>query len=80
MDRTASLDGKGRVVIPPELRERLGDHITFKQTEGGILLVPGEKEDPVADFLKMIETEPRRKRKPTFPSPAEMKSIWKETV
>jgi DNA-binding transcriptional regulator/RsmH inhibitor MraZ len=80
MEKAASLDAKGRVVIPPEMREVLGDHVMIKRTEAGVLLVPGKKEDPVADFLKMIETEPRRTGKPTYPDPAEMKSIWKETL
>ncbi len=81
MDRTAPLDAKGRVVIPLEFREHLGGRVLFRKTEEGVLLIPGEEEeeeDFAKNFLRMIEAGPRRTGKPTFPSPAEMKSIWKE--
>ena len=78
MDKAVSLDAKGRVVIPPDLRESLGDHIIIRKTDEGVLLVPGAKEDFVADFLKMVEAGPRRTGKPTNPRPEKMKSIWNE--
>ncbi len=78
METTAKIDTKGRVLIPPEFREGLGVHIVIKKTEAGVVLVPGRKEDRVAEFLKVLESEPRRTGKPTNPGPARMKSIWKE--
>jgi bifunctional DNA-binding transcriptional regulator/antitoxin component of YhaV-PrlF toxin-antitoxin module len=80
MEKTITLDSKGRVVIPPDLREGLGDHITIRKTEAGVLLVPGAKEDFLADFLRTLESEPRRTGKPANPSPERMKTIWHESV
>ena len=77
MERIATLDAKGRVVIPPDLRDELGEHIIIRKTEDGVLLVPGDKEDFAADFLKMVEAGPRRTGRPTNPNPA-TKSIWNE--
>jgi AbrB family looped-hinge helix DNA binding protein len=80
MEKTTKLDSKGRVVIPPDLREGLGDHIVIRKTEDGIVLVPGTKEDRVTEFLKILESEPKRTGKPSNPGPEKMKSIWKESA
>jgi len=79
MDRAATLDAKGRIVIPVEFREDLGGHVLIRKTEEGVLLIPREEvDDFAANFLRMIEAGPRRTKTPTYPSPAKMKSIWKE--
>ncbi len=80
MEKTGTLDSKGRVVIPPDLREGLGDHVTITKTEAGILLVPGAKEDFLAEFLATVGSEPRRTGKPMNLSPERMKAIWHEAV
>jgi len=67
------LDEKGRVTIPREFREELGEDVLVKKTEEGILLVPGKRKE----FLTEMEEEPRRTGKPANPSPARMKAIWK---
>ena len=78
MEAVGRLDSKGRVVIPPEMRTALGDRVTIRKTEEGVLLVPGEKPDFIAEFLRKVEEGPRRTGKPSNPDPAKMKSIWNE--
>ena len=39
---TVKIDSKGRICIPAELREVLGDTATIKKTPEGILLIPGQ--------------------------------------
>jgi len=80
METAATIDAKGRILIPPEFREGLGDHIVIRKTEAGVILVPGRKEERVAEFLKVLESEPRRTGKPTNPGPERIKSVWKETA
>ena len=80
METAANIDTKGRVLIPPEFREGLGVHIVIRKTEAGVVLVPGRKEDRVSEFLKVLESEPRRTGKPTNPRATRIKSVWKETA
>jgi bifunctional DNA-binding transcriptional regulator/antitoxin component of YhaV-PrlF toxin-antitoxin module len=80
MEKTSRLDSKGRLVIPPDLREGLGDHIVIRKTEAGIILAPGKKEDRVTEFLNILESEPERTGKPGNPGPDKIKSIWKESA
>jgi len=79
MPTVTSLDDKGRVTIPVQFREELGEYVVLTQTKDGVLLSPGKaKEDNSKQFLRMLDTEPRRTGKPTNPSPTVMKSIWRE--
>ncbi len=39
------VDSKGRICIPAEIREEIGDTATIKRTPEGFLLLPGKKED-----------------------------------
>ncbi len=80
MEKTSTLDSKGRVVIPPDLREGLGDHIVIRKTEAGVILIPGKKEDRVTEFLNILESEPERTGKPSNPGPGKIKSIWNESA
>ena len=74
--RFARCEGKGRHTARIARGPR--DHIIIRKTEDGVLLVPGEKEDFVAEFMKTVEAGPRRTGRPTNPAPAKMKSIWNE--
>jgi bifunctional DNA-binding transcriptional regulator/antitoxin component of YhaV-PrlF toxin-antitoxin module len=42
----ATLDGRGRLTLPKEVRERYGDHYRIIQLHDGIKLVPVE-DDPL---------------------------------
>jgi bifunctional DNA-binding transcriptional regulator/antitoxin component of YhaV-PrlF toxin-antitoxin module len=71
------IDSKGRLCIPSEIREELGDTVLLKKTSEGYLLIPGEPIDFLEEFRKVISSEPKRKGKPKLVLPEEMKSIWR---
>ncbi len=71
------IDSKGRVCIPSEVRETMGDTVTLKRTSEGFLIISGKPVDFLAEFRKVISSEPKRKGKPKLASPREMKSIWR---
>jgi len=71
------VDSKGRLCIPAEIREQIGDVAVLKKTPKGYLLLPGERKDFLEEFRKVITSEPRRTGKPKFASPKEMKAIWR---
>ena len=74
---TVKMDSKGRICIPAEIREEIGDTATIKKTPKGYLIVPGKREDFLEEFKKLITSEPKRKGKPKLATPEEMKSIWR---
>ena len=74
------VDSKGRVCIPAEIREQIGDLAVLKKTTKGYLLLPGKKKDFLEEFRRVITSEPRRTGKPKLVSPEEMKSIWRTKV
>lgn len=74
---TIKVDSKGRICIPAEIREQIGDTATLRKTPQGYLLIPGEREDFLEEFKKLITSEPKRKGKPKLASPEEMKSVWR---
>jgi len=65
------VDSKGRIRIPAEIREQIGDVIILRKTTEGYLLVPF-----LDDFKKVVSSKPRRTGKPECWSPEQMKSIW----
>ena len=74
---TVKIDSKGRICIPAEIREVLGDTVTIKKTPDDILLIPGKREDFLEEFKKLITSEPKLKGKPKLATPEEMKSVWR---
>jgi bifunctional DNA-binding transcriptional regulator/antitoxin component of YhaV-PrlF toxin-antitoxin module len=71
------VDAKGRLCIPAEIREEIGSVAVLKKTREGYLLLPGKKEDFLEKFRKLITSKPRRRGKPKFVSPKEMKAVWR---
>jgi bifunctional DNA-binding transcriptional regulator/antitoxin component of YhaV-PrlF toxin-antitoxin module len=73
------VDSKGRICIPAEIREEIGDTATIKRTPEGFLLLPGKKEDPVEELRKVIKSKHRRTGKPEHWTPEQMKAIWRSS-
>jgi AbrB family looped-hinge helix DNA binding protein len=73
------IDSKGRICIPAEIREEIGDTATLKKTPEGYLLIPGKSEDFLEEFRKAITSKHRRTGKPENWSPEKMKSVWSKT-
>jgi DNA-binding transcriptional regulator/RsmH inhibitor MraZ len=71
------IDSKGRMCLPAEIREEIGDTATIKRTPQGFLLIPGKREDFLEEFKKLITSEPKRKGNPKLATPEEMKSVWR---
>ena len=78
---SAKVDSKGRILLPPSLRDELGlepgDVVSLRRTKGSVLVTRGGKSDYALKFKRMLETEPTRLGKPSNPSPSKMKKIWK---
>lgn len=70
------LDSKGRICIPAEIREEIGDTATIKRVAEGFLIVPGKKEDAIEKLRRIINSKHERTGKPENWSPEKMKSIW----
>lgn len=70
------IDSKGRLCIPAEIREQIGDVAILKKTPEGYLIVPGTQTDFLDEFRKAITSKHRRTGKPENWSPEKMKSIW----
>jgi bifunctional DNA-binding transcriptional regulator/antitoxin component of YhaV-PrlF toxin-antitoxin module len=74
------VDSKGRICIPAEIREEIGQTATIKRTPEGFLLLPGKKEDATEKLRKIIKSKKKRTGKPENWSPEQMKSIWGKSV
>lgn len=70
------VDSKGRICIPAEIREQIGDTATLKKTNDGYLLMPGKQKDDNEELHKIITSKHRRTGKPENWPPEKMKSIW----
>ncbi len=73
------VDSKGRICIPTEIRQEIGDTATLKRTPQGFLLLPGKKENPVELLRKVIKSKHRRTGKPENWSPEQIKAIWSKS-
>lgn len=73
---TIKVDSKGRICIPAEIREEIGDTATLKRVPEGFLLLPGKKEDATEKLRRIINSKHKRTGKPENWSPEKMKSIW----
>ncbi|HSQ48344.1 MAG TPA: hypothetical protein VLL96_01520 [Candidatus Deferrimicrobiaceae bacterium] len=73
------VDSKGRICIPAEIRQEIGNTATIKKTPQGFLLIPGKSEDPVEELRKIIKTKHRRTGKPENWSPDQIKAIWSKS-
>jgi len=71
------IDSKGRICLPAEIREEIGNTATIKRTPQGFLLIPGKREDFLQEFKELITSEPKRRGKPKLATPEEMKSVWR---
>ena len=74
------IDAKGRLCIPVDIREQIGDTAILKKTAEGYLILPGKKIDAQEEFRKIITSPPKRKGKPKIATPEEMKTIWKTKI
>ena len=77
MEKLVRVDDKGRVRIPREFMEDIGESVVVKKTREGLLILPGEEQDFLGEFTKLIKSEPKRIGKPRNPPPARMKHVWK---
>jgi bifunctional DNA-binding transcriptional regulator/antitoxin component of YhaV-PrlF toxin-antitoxin module len=73
------IDSKGRLCIPPEVREQIGDSAIIKKTSEGFLIVPGKPISFLDEFRKVIASEPPRTGKPENWPPSKMKAVWSTT-
>jgi hypothetical protein len=79
----AKVDSKGRISLPREIHEILGDTVELKPLgRQGVLLSRAIRttnkraRSGREDFARLLDKEPKRSGKPENPSPEEMKSIW----
>ena len=70
------VDSKGRICIPAEIRDEIGDTATIKRVPEGFLLQSGKKEDATEKLRRIINSKHERTGKPENWSPEKMKSIW----
>jgi AbrB family looped-hinge helix DNA binding protein len=76
---TVKIDSKGRLCIPAEIREEIGDTATITKTSQGYLIVPGKQRDAHEKLVQLINSKHQRTGKPENWSPEKMKSIWNKT-
>jgi bifunctional DNA-binding transcriptional regulator/antitoxin component of YhaV-PrlF toxin-antitoxin module len=75
-DVELKMDSKGRICLPPDIREEMGDTVIATRTPQGILIKAGRKKEFIEEFNKIIATEPKRTGQPENWPPEKMKDIW----
>ncbi|HDO21216.1 MAG: AbrB/MazE/SpoVT family DNA-binding domain-containing protein [archaeon GB-1845-036] len=71
------VDSKGRIYLPREVREEIGDFVILEKSEEGFILKPGEVTNFLEEFKRSITSEPPRTGKPENWPPSKMKAIWR---
>ena len=69
------MDSKGRILLPREVREELGDVVILERAEGGFVLRRGSSRDFLEEFKRVITAEPPRTGEPENWLPSKMKKI-----
>ncbi len=70
------IDSKGRLYIPVDIRDQIGDTVTLKKTSEGFLIVPSKPKNFMEEFRKVITSEPPRTGRPENWPPSKMKALW----
>ena len=70
------VDSKGRILLPREIRDELGDIVVLEKTDDGFILKRGELIDFLKEFKRIITSDPPRTGKPENWPPSKMKKIW----
>jgi bifunctional DNA-binding transcriptional regulator/antitoxin component of YhaV-PrlF toxin-antitoxin module len=68
------VDSKGRICIPAEILQEIGDTATLKRTPEGFLLIPDKKENAAEKLRKIINAKRKRTGKPENWSPEKIKA------
>ncbi|MBW1932304.1 MAG: hypothetical protein JRI56_04640 [Deltaproteobacteria bacterium] len=76
MEVRLKVDSKGRICLPPEFREEVGDAVVVRRTPKGLLIQRSMKVDFLEEFRKAITSEPKRTGEPENWPPERMKGIW----
>ena len=70
------MDAKGRICLPPDIREEMGDTVIATRTPKGILITAGKRKGFIEEFNRVIATEPKRTGEPENWPPEKMKDVW----
>ena len=70
------VDAKGRICLPPDIREEMGETVIATRTPEGILITPGDKKEFMEEFNRVMSTEPERTGVPENWPSEKMKDIW----
>jgi len=73
------VDSKGRILLPREVREELGDVVILERAEGGFVLRRGSSRDFLEEFKRVMTAEPPRTGEPENWPPSRMKRVWVTT-
>ncbi|MDJ0269103.1 MAG: MraZ N-terminal domain containing protein [Aigarchaeota archaeon] len=75
-DLRLKIDPRGRLSIPSDIRDEVGDEVILRRTPEGFLLIPAKQHNFLEEFRRIISSEPQRTGKPENWDPKKMKSVW----